>query len=246
MAAEMVNEDCIKYASERMLAGDDWATVSGLIEIAYDADPTWSETYLQPIVLERVAAMKRDMSLGATDELTALRAVVIPVFTSITPATGDIAGGVTAVIVGTGFCPGATVTIGGHAQTVLSVRPTEIAIRTVAHAAAAAAALVITNPSTKAVTAAAAFAFAKVTPVFTSIFPVSGPAAGGTICNITGTDFTPGMTVTIGGHACTVLSQGGTTNLCIRTPAHAAGALDVVITAKNADADTDTEGFTYV
>jgi hypothetical protein len=247
MPAEMVNEECLNYATEQMLAGETWSAIMDDIEIRYDADPTWSNTYVQPIVYARYLEALKDSPVGEHAELVALRALVTPVFTAYYPvATGDTAGGELRYIFGTGFVPGLTVSIGGHLQTIVSVRPTQIVIRTVAHAAAAALDTVITNPSTLAVTDSGGFEFAKVTPVFTSIYPVTGKAAGGTICNIIGTDFTPGMTVAIGGHACTVLSQTGTTGLCIRTPAHAAGALNVVITAKNTDADTDVGGFTYV
>jgi hypothetical protein len=247
MARESCNEECINYCVERMLAGVSWEDIKTDIATRYDADSTWANSELTAPVYARYLDRLTNSAMGPTDELAALRLVVQPVFTAYYPvATGDTIGGEIRYIFGTGFVPGLTVTIHALAQTVVSVRPTIITIRTAAHAAQAACDTVITNPSTLAVTDTGGFEYAKVTPVFTSIDPITGPAAGGTICNIIGTDFTPGMTVMIAGHLQDVLSQDGTTGLCIRTKAHAAGAEDIVITAKNTDSDTDSGGFTYV
>jgi hypothetical protein len=83
-----------------------------------------------------------------------------------------------------------------------------------------------------------------VAPTINSISPATGPAAGGTIITITGTGFTTGTTVTVGGGSATSVDVDTATKLKCTTPAHAAGATDVVVTTKAGTA-TETGGFTY-
>ena len=64
-----------------------------------------------------------------------------------------------------------------------------------------------------------------------AVSPGSGTTLGGTPVTITGTNFAAGATVTIGGTAATEVSVQSTTTLTARTPQHAAGAADVVVTA---------------
>lgn len=83
-----------------------------------------------------------------------------------------------------------------------------------------------------------------VDPTIAGISPASGPAAGGTRVTITGTGFTMGTTVTIGGGAATSVDVDSDTQLKCTTPAHAAGAVNVVVTTAGGT-DTLTGGFTY-
>jgi hypothetical protein len=78
-----------------------------------------------------------------------------------------------------------------------------------------------------------------------SVAPTTGPIAGGTAVVLTGTDFVAGATVTVGGTAATMGAVTATT-IGFTTPAHAAGAVDVVV--RNPDGQTATlaAAFTYV
>ncbi len=81
-------------------------------------------------------------------------------------------------------------------------------------------------------------------PVITALSPLVGPSGGGTAANITGTGFATGATVTFGGTTATVTNSTSTT-IDVTAPAHAAGAVDVVVTnpdKQNAKAPTQ---FTY-
>lgn len=80
-------------------------------------------------------------------------------------------------------------------------------------------------------------------PAITSIAPNVGPAAGGTTTIITGTNLMD-ATVTFGGTAAVCVVNSATQVTCT-TPAHAAGAVDVVLTTGGGTA-TSTGGFTYV
>jgi len=68
------------------------------------------------------------------------------------------------------------------------------------------------------------------TPVFTSISVSPGPTAGINNVTITGTGFTGPASVTFDGVAATNVSVFSTTQINATTPAHAAGAVDVVVT----------------
>src|SRR5207249_4269988 len=73
---------------------------------------------------------------------------------------------------------------------------------------------------------------------------------GGTSVTITGSGFTSGQapfTVTFGGVSATNVTQTDNTHLTATTPAHAAGAVDVVVTDKGgpSQAFTLNNGFTY-
>jgi hypothetical protein len=83
-------------------------------------------------------------------------------------------------------------------------------------------------------------------PTVTSIDPASGTTAGGTSVTITGTDFVDTPTVTFGGDAATNVAFTNSTTITCDTPAHAAGAVDVIVTNPDAQADTLTDGYEYV
>jgi hypothetical protein len=167
-----------------------------------------------------------------------------PTVTDISPNGGTPAGGTLVTITGTGFVDGATVTFGGTAGTgVAFVSSTTITATTPAHAAGAVD-VVVTNPDTQSGTLANGFQYTD-GPVVTSILPVSGTPAGGTLVTITGTGFIDGATVTFGGAAGTGVAFVSSTTITATTPAHVAGAVDVVVTNPDTQTGTLTNGYTY-
>lgn len=81
-------------------------------------------------------------------------------------------------------------------------------------------------------------------PDVDSLTPNTGAAAGGTVVTIAGNDLTGVTSVTFGGSAGTALDVNDDDELLVTTPAHAAGAVNVVLT--NASGSTTvTGGFTY-
>lgn len=84
---------------------------------------------------------------------------------------------------------------------------------------------------------------AAAAPTFVSISPSSGPAAGGTTVIITGTELTNASSVTFDGTAASSFTVDSATQITAATPAHAAGAVSVVITATEG---TASGAFTYV
>jgi fibronectin type 3 domain-containing protein len=83
-------------------------------------------------------------------------------------------------------------------------------------------------------------------PAVVSIFPVSGPAAGGTAVTIRGTLFLGGATVTIGGVPATGVVVVNSTTITATTGAHAGATVDVKVTNANNMAGTKRTAFTYL
>ena len=81
-------------------------------------------------------------------------------------------------------------------------------------------------------------------PVVTSVSPNAGPTAGGTSVTITGTDLTGATSVTFGGAAATSFTVVNATTITATTPAHAAGAVNIVVTSPNGSG-TGTNAYTY-
>ncbi len=82
-------------------------------------------------------------------------------------------------------------------------------------------------------------------PSISAISPSSGSVNGGTNIAITGSRFTAGVGVTIGGVAATNVNVASSTQITATAPPHAAGAVDVVVTNANGLSATLTGGFTY-
>src|SRR2546422_5125294 len=83
-------------------------------------------------------------------------------------------------------------------------------------------------------------------PTVTGVSPGSGPAAGGTSVTITGTNFVSGATVTLGGTPATSVVVASSTQITATTAAHAAGAVNVVVTNPDTQTGSLTNGYTYV
>ena len=84
------------------------------------------------------------------------------------------------------------------------------------------------------------------TPTISNVTPGSGPIAGGTAVTIAGTNFVSGATVTFGGTAATNVVVVGGAQITATAPAHAAGAVNVVVTNPDTQSATLTAGYTYL
>jgi hypothetical protein len=170
-----------------------------------------------------------------------------PTVTGISPTSGTANGGTAVTITGTGFL-GATVTVGGTAATgVTVVSSTSITATTAAHAPGIVD-VVVTNSDAQSGTLTQGFTYTTVSnPVLmvTAISPSSGPASGGTAVSITGTGFQAGSMVSLGGAAATGVTVVGSTSITATTVSHAAGAVNVVVTNREEQIGTLTNGYTY-
>jgi hypothetical protein len=82
-------------------------------------------------------------------------------------------------------------------------------------------------------------------PKVSAISPNTGVATGGTAVTITGTGFQSGAAVTIGGTAATSVTIVSSTSITAKTPAHAAGAGDVVVKNTDNQAGALSGGYTF-
>ena len=164
-----------------------------------------------------------------------------PRVSSVSPASGSTAGGAALTLNGRAFKPGTSLTIGGVAATnVVVVNPTLMTAKTAVHAAGAVD--IVTSNDLGTGTCAGCFTY--VAPAVTAISPHLGSISGGTPVTLTGTGFTTGDNVTIGGVPATNIVVTSPTSINAKTGAHAEGAVDVVV-ANRGDRGTCTGCFTY-
>jgi len=156
-----------------------------------------------------------------------------PTVTAIAATSGGTGGGTAVTITGTNFRSPATVAFGdrlrGVAATGVTVQSaTRITATTPAHAAGATD-VVVMNPDQQTGVLPNGFTFVA-GPSLTAVSPNGGTTAGGTVVTLTGTGFTAPATVSFGGTAATGVSVTSSTTVQATTPAHAAGAVNVVFT----------------
>ena len=170
-----------------------------------------------------------------------------PTVSSISPANGPDAGGTPVTITGTNLTGASTVSFGGTAVPATVVNATTVTATTPVHAAGVVD-VVVTLPAATA-TLPAGFTYNPAappgTPTITSISPNSGSTAGGTSVTIAGANLTGVTSVTLGGVAA-VVGANGANSVTVTTPAHAAGAVDVVVTAAGGTSVPSVAGYTYV
>jgi hypothetical protein len=169
-----------------------------------------------------------------------------PTLSAVSPNSGPTAGGTSVTINGAHFVNGAVVSIGGSSATNVSVASsTMITATTPAHAAGAVN-VVVTNPDNQSATLTNGFTYnAPPAPTVSAVSPNSGTTLGGTSVTLTGTGFVTGATVRFGGTLATNVNVTSGTTITATTPAHAAGAVNVVVTNPDNQSATLTNGFTY-
>ncbi len=168
-----------------------------------------------------------------------------PTVSTVSPAYGPIGGGTTLTITGSDFVSPVSVTVGTAACVVTAESATSITCTTGISPVSGSAAVTVTNPvDLQAGIKTGAFIYLRA-PVITSVSPTAGALAGSTTISLVGTNFFPGATVTVGGVACTSVTVVSDTLITCSTPAGSAGAANVVVTNPDAQADTETNGYTY-
>lgn len=163
-----------------------------------------------------------------------------PDISSVSPALGTDAGGTTLTISGTNLL-NASVTVGGSAATISANTATSITCTTPVHAAGLVNVVVTTVYGTD--TETGAFTYIG-DPVVTGVSPAAGPPDGGGSVTISGDNFLSGATVTFGGNSATNVSVNSLISITCTVPAHAEGAVDIVVTT-GSGTGTLTNGYEY-
>jgi N-acetylneuraminic acid mutarotase len=162
----------------------------------------------------------------------------------ITPTNGRLAGGDRASITGSGFLPGATVTIGGNPATNVGITSSLISF-TIPAGTEGAKDVVVTNPDGQRDTLYRAYTYNPF-PVIERIRPpYGGPLSGGTEITITGSNFMEGAIVTIGENRGYQLALFSSTELRLRTPPGTVGPKAVRIVNPDGQEAVKEDGFTY-
>jgi hypothetical protein len=147
-----------------------------------------------------------------------------PAVTSVSPNAG-VAGAATSIrIEGSGFLPGATVTMDGAATNVVVVNSTTITATTPDHVAGVVA-VTVTNPDGKSSSLPKGFAFADL--AVTGVSPAF--ARSGSTVRIHGAGFAAGAAVTMGGSVARILASSFST-IDVIAPDHDGGSVDVIVT----------------
>ncbi|MET3967203.1 capsular polysaccharide biosynthesis protein [Bradyrhizobium sp. S3.9.1] len=182
---------------------------------------------------------------SATSAADRFTYVPAPTVTSISPTSGPGVGGTTVTITGTNFTGATTVVFGATAATGVTVNSATQITATSPAGTSTIDIRVTTAGGTSATSAADQFTYVA-TPAVTSLSPTSGPAAGGTVVTITGTNFTGVTAVSFGGTAAAGFTFNSATSITATSPAGAAGAVDVrVTTPGGTSAISAADQFTY-
>ena len=182
-----------------------------------------------------------------------------PAVSSVTPSSGPVGGGTSVSIAGAGFTSGATVSFGTAAASSVSVTSTTAITAVAPSGDAGKVDVVVTNPDGQAGRLIEGFTYVAsgppppppppvpgpAAPTLSGVSPLSGPTAGGTAVTLSGTGFVSGATVTLDGTPASNVSVANATTITATTPAHAAGAVDVVVTNPDGQSGRRSGGFTY-
>jgi len=181
---------------------------------------------------------------GPSASFSSFTYITSPVISSISPSSGGIAGGNSVTITGINFTGATSVTFDGLAATSINVvNSTTITCTTPARTSAGAVGIIVT---TGGGSSAEFSSYTYITPpVISSILSSSGSTLGGTNVTITGTHLTGATSVTFDGIAATTINVVNSTTITCITPAHSAGAVNVIVTTVGGTSDAFSS-FTYI
>ena len=169
--------------------------------------------------------------------------------TNISPQLGSILGATPVLINGSGFEPGATVTLDGTATDVTVLGTTVLTATTPAHGAGIVD-VVVTNPGGQSGKLTGGYTYALITPgtrpLIAAITPNTGTVWGGSFLTITGTGFEPGAIVRLGITALRTYPFGSnSTTLRAQASPQSPDRVDVVVVNPDGQSATLTRGYTY-
>ena len=165
--------------------------------------------------------------------------------TGIDPASGPANGGTAVTITGTDFDNASAVSFGNLPATSFHLdSPTQITA--IAPPGTGTVDVTVTTPGgTSTVSNADQYTYTPA-PTITGIGPTSGPAAGGTIVTITGTDLTGASDVEFGNTPAASFSPDGPTQITATAPP-GTGTVDITVTTPSGTSATSSDDqYTYV
>ena len=157
---------------------------------------------------------------------------ILPVVTAVSPATGAVSGRTAVTVTGSHFTGATDVNFGTAAGTAIDVvDDSHLTVITPAHAAGRVD-VTVTNPEGASIGVPAdGFTYLPPGPVITRVSPAGGLTTGGTAVTVTGSHLTGTTHVRFGTAAGTRVAVVDDSHLRVLSPAHAAGRVDVTVTA---------------
>lgn len=182
----------------------------------------------------------RDAAPATTD-------VPPPAITTVTPAIGQLAGGETVTIAGTGFTGQPSVRFGQVPATSIVVGGPNVLTAVVpAGKAEGTVDIGIGVAGKPEVVKAAAYTYVSPKGRITTLTPAEGPVAGGTSVTINGDALGDDVAVTFGDVAAAKTAQNGPTAITVTVPRRTQpGPVDVRVTAGAELVAVKPQGFTY-
>lgn len=166
--------------------------------------------------------------------------------TAISPAVGSEAGGTSVVVMGTGFSGTTRVDFGGATATSFTVN-SDTQITAIAPVGSGTVDVTVFSGGTTSATVAADQFTYLAPPTVTSISPTAGPTLGGTTVTIIGTNLAGATAVKFGAVNATGITVNSATSMTARSPAGAAGTVDVTVTTPGGTSVTSAaDQFTYL
>ena len=167
-----------------------------------------------------------------------------PTVTTVSPNISPLVGGAAITITGTGFVPGATVSIGGNpATSVIFISTTNLTAVTPAGVAGPHT-LIVTNPDGQTGNYSP-FIIQGPAPTITALDVPHGPTKGNRRITVTGTGFRAGATLTIGGAPATVVTVVSATTITAVTPPGTSGKATVTVTNDDLQSGSLVNGYEY-
>jgi len=176
-------------------------------------------------------------------------AIPAPTISGFEPASATTSGGTSVTITGTNFQSGATVKFGSVDASSVNVQSATSIVALAPPQAAGTTSITVTNPDGQSATANG-FTYVVPVPVVTTVSPSSGPSNGGTVVQISGSNFQSGASVTFGTKPAQGAVVNGTNQIIAITPAAPATdqqslPVDIIIRNPDGQSVTATGGFTY-
>jgi len=168
----------------------------------------------------------------------------LPTVTGVSPNSGPISGGASVTITGTNFASATDVNFGSSSAISFIIDSNNQITATSPAGSGTVNVTVTTHFGSSATSSADEYTYLD-PPSLSVVSPPSGSASGGQGVTLFGTDLTGTTSVTFGGVAATSVYVVDSTTVTAVTPAHAIGAVNVVLTTPGGSA-TRTNGYTYV
>lgn len=169
-----------------------------------------------------------------------------PVILTVNPSSGPSAGGTLVSIAGSGLDSASTVLFDNVPAVISDSSNAPSQLIVVAPAGVVGNADIrVVAPDGQFSVAAGAYTYTGAVVSIGSVSPATGTASGGTTVTIFGSGFVSGATVDFGANPGTGVIFVSSSELQVTSPAHAAGAVDIVVTNPDNSTATLTNGFSY-